>query len=168
MTQANFKVKFHNPPNKLREKVGFGGIDMTRIERAESFIDENDLDFNPYAETLMHKLENIIKDIKSGTLSAEDGRKALIGTIMEIKANGGMFKYTLLSEIAGVILNFLESIDTINDDGMNIIDAHQNAIKVIITNRLTGDGGKEGRALSMELYAACNRYFDKYKPQTKK
>ena len=82
--------------------------------------------------------------------------------IMEIKASGGMFKFMLLSEIAAVMLNFLETIQGINDDAMNIIEAHQNALKIIVANKLTGSGGREGKAISMDLYAACNRYYDKY------
>ena len=50
MADSQHKVKFHNPPNKLREKVGYGGMDPLRVERAEAFIDENELDFTPYAE----------------------------------------------------------------------------------------------------------------------
>ena len=142
-------------------------MEPTRLERAEIFIEENQLDFTPYAESLIKRLDGIIKDIKSGDLSHEEGRGTLIRSIMEIKANGGMFQFMLLSEIADVILNFLENIEEINEDAMNIIDAHQNAVKIIVVNKLTGSGGREGKAISMELYAACNRYYGKYKVKTK-
>ena len=167
MPHTSKNAKFHNPPNKLREKVGYGGLEPTRLERAEAFIEENELDFTPYAESLIKRLDAIIKDLKSGDISHEEGRGALIRSIMEIKANGGMFKFMLLSEIADVILNFLENIEETNDDAMNIIDAHQNTVKVIVGNQLTGSGGREGKAISMELYAACNRYYEKYKVKTK-
>lgn len=167
MTDRLKKAKFHNPPNKLREKVGYGGLEPTRLERAETFIEENQLDFTPYADTLIKRLDGVIRDIKSDDMSHEEGRGALIRSIMEIKANGGMFQFMLLSEIADVILNFLENIDEINEDAMNIIDAHQNALKIIVANKLTGSGGREGKAISMELYAACNRYYEKYKVKTK-
>lgn len=162
MADSQHKVKFHNPPNKLREKVGYGGMDPLRVERAEAFIDENELDFTPYAEKYITTLDGLIKGVKSGEIDEAEGLAGLTRAIMEIKASGGMFKFMLLSEIAAVMLNFLETIQGINDDAMNIIEAHQNALKIIVTNKLTGSGGREGKAISMELYAACNRYYDKY------
>ena len=161
------KAKFHTPPNVLREKCGYGGLDAVRINQAEKFIDTNELDFIPYATAMMDKLNVIIADVKSGKLKGEEASDRLTRPIMELKANGGMFRYMLVTEIAGIVLNFLENVGKVDGDVFEIIDAHQNTLSVILTNRLQGGGGAEGKALADELYKACNRYYKKHKIKPK-
>lgn len=162
------KVKYYNPPNVLRKKVGGGGIDPDRLQRAELYIQANDLDFTPIAVDMLARLEKAIADVKSGRITGKDTVRAIVGPVMELKANGGMFKYPLISEIADVVLNFLETVDELNGDGMEIIDVHQKTLQAIIVNRLKGSGGKEGTALTRELIDACNRYFKKYGDKERK
>lgn len=156
------KARFIEPPNVLRQKCGYGGLDPTRLQRAENFIDENQLDFGPYALKLMAQLDEIIKDCKSGKRTGAKARDDLTKPIMELKANGGMFKYMLMSEIADIALNFLENIPELDDDVFEIIHAHQNTLNVIIASGLKGTGGKEGRILAEELFSACKRYYKKH------
>ena len=157
------KAKFIEPPNVLKQKVGDGGMDQLRLQRAEDYIDDNPADFRNIAFTLMEQLEKLIKAGKSGKISGRKGVDMLTHPIMELKATGGMFRYMLVSEIADIVLNFLENIDELNEDVFEIIDAHQNTLNIIINNKLQGTGGVEGRALAQELYGACRRYYTKYK-----
>ncbi len=156
------KARFIDPPNILRQKIGRGGIEPLRIERADSFIDENPTDFGPYAFEFMARLDEIVKKAKSGKIKDKQAIDMLTQPIMELKANGGMFKYMLVTHIADIVLNFLENIDKLDDDVFEIIAAHQNALTVIVTNKLRGGGGKEGKALSDELDNACKRYYKKH------
>lgn len=157
------KAKYIDPPNTLREKVGSGGIDPLRLQRGEDYIDQNPVDFTPYAEDIMERLDNILEEAKTGKIKGQKAVEKLTQPVMELKANGGMFKYTLVTEIADIVLNFMENIDALNEDVYEIIDAHQNTLSVIVNNKLQGSGGGEGRALARELYAACRRYYVKHK-----
>jgi hypothetical protein len=156
------KAKFHDPPNVLRQKVGYGGIDPERIAKAEDYIQTNKADFIPYAEKIAVKLGAAIKKARAGKQDDKVAIEVVIRIIMELKANGGMFRYMLMSEIAGIMLNFLENIPSLNEDVFEIMDANYDALNVIIKNRLSGSGGHEGRALADELYKACQRYYTKH------
>ena len=156
------QVKFIDPPNLLQQKVGKGGIDPLRLKRADEFIDENPVDFTNYATDIMGRLDIIFVDAQEGKVSGKKAVDRITRPIMELKANGGMFKYTLVSEIAGIVLNFMENIDELDDDVYDIIRAHQNTLSIIIDNKLKGSGGREGRALAEELYGACRRYYKKH------
>ena len=83
---------------------------------------------------------------------------------MELKANGAMFEYPLISAVAGVLLNFLEVIPELNDDALDIVAVHRSTLNVIVTGKLRGGGGNDGAALLQELADACDRYFKKYGP----
>ena len=156
------KARYIDPPNTLREKVGYGGIEDNRISRAEEFIAKNPVDFTPHATDIMARLDAVLAEARAGKIKGQEATDKISRPIMELKANGGMFQYVLISEIADIVLNFLENIDEMNEDVFEIIDAHQNTLSVIVTNKLKGSGGTEGRALAKELYQACNRYYRKH------
>ena len=156
------KAKFYSPPNILRQKVGVGGIDSARLEKAEALIDRSDFDFLSFAPMILERLEKAIAAARKQTIAGRDHINRIIVPIMELKASGGMFQYMLVSEIADIILDFLESLEELNPDGFNILDVHQRTINVIIKNRLKGTGRIEGKALVRELSEACDRYRKKY------
>ena len=156
------KVKYFDPPNILRQKCGMGGLSPQVLSRAENLIDENELDFTPYTIDIMAELDKAIAEAKKAEKADKSHIEEIVAYIMELKANGGMFQYILITEIASVILNFLEGLDELNDDAFDIIEVHQRALRVITKHKLRGTGGKEGKALSTELFDACNRYRKKY------
>jgi len=167
MAEKKKKVRYINPPHILREKVGYGGIDPVLLKKGDEFLANNPIDFGPYALSFMEQLEGVVGQINSGKIEGKEAVYALMPPVMELKGNGAMFRYRLITEIAGIVLNFLENLSELNEDAFEIIDVHHKSLNIIITNKLAGDGGMEGRALAKELHQACCRYYDKYeiKPQ---
>ena len=49
-------AKFYKPPNTLKQKVGSGGLANEILERAQSLIEKNEIDFNPMAEHYLDML----------------------------------------------------------------------------------------------------------------
>lgn len=164
MNTSNRKPRFITPPNKLKIKVGNGGVDEKLLEKADEFIKTCEIDFKPIAEGLLKNLKETVSAARE-TQTPESRKIAndnLSNAIMQLKANGGMFRYQLISEIAALALHFLDHITELNNDALTVIDVHAKAINSIITNNLAGDGGKHGYALVKELEQACARYFNKY------
>lgn len=157
------KVQYHNPPNVLRQRVGYGGIDTDRLERAEQVIDDNQFDFLPYAKSRMNALAKLIQTARSKDVMDRKVLDPIIAEIMFLKANGGMFHYELVSDIAGIILNFMENLQEMNQDSFTILDVHQQALKIILENDLKGHGGRIGQELADELRQACHRYNRKHR-----
>lgn len=161
-TSSNNNVRFIKPPNILKQKVGHGGISEERLEKSQQFVNNIEVDFTPYAKQFLTELSAKIKDAQ-GNDNFEKVRDGIIAPIMQLKANGGMFRYQLVSDVADIALQFVEAIDEINQDGLNVLKAHENTIKIIVSSNLRGDGGAEGYALVKELDKARRRYFTKYK-----
>jgi hypothetical protein len=156
------KAKFYTPPNVLRVKVGTGGLPAAQIERAQKFIETNTDDFIPFAQRILVRLDKATRIAKEHKPAGRQYIELIAGPVMEMKASGGMFRYTLASEVASVMLDFLEVIEMLNDDGFNIVDVHQQTLEAIVKKKLVGDGGMAGLALAKELYDACQRYEKKY------
>lgn len=146
----------------LREKVGFGGLDPLTLERAEEFIQNNYVDYNPYAREFLDALTLAIKDVKAKQQYGRSGIIQISRPVMALKASGAMFHYALISDICDIVLNFLEGLEKIDDDTIDILSVLRRSLIVIIDNRMTGDGGPTGKALSAEIYSACDRYMAKH------
>jgi len=163
MNSPSAQPKFITPPNKLKAKVGGGGIAPERIKQAQKFISTNSVDFIPHATTFLKLVTEFATEAKNSRENFD--RNKLANPIMQLKANGGMFQYTLISHVADICLRFVEAIDEMNNDAYQVIQAHVNTISIIINNKMTGNGGKEGGALIKELEKACRRYLEKYPPK---
>ena len=153
-------AKFINPPNRLKAMVGSGGINMALIEKAQKQIEQNNVDLTPIIETHLETIDLRIKDLETQT--NHEHQEDMINSIMQIKANGAMFNYPLVSQVAAIGLSFIEAIETINQDALEVMKAHHTTITLILKRKLSGKGGPEGIILLKELQAATNRYFNKY------
>ena len=136
--QQHEQAKYHHPPNVLRQRVGIGGIDEDLLEKAETFIQDNQYDFKPHAIEIMKRFKETLAAAKKSKTLDKKVINEIAEPIMELKANGDMFRYALLTEVAEILLNFLENIQKLNDDSFNIIDEHKNTLEVILKNNLRG------------------------------
>lgn len=156
------KAKFHTPQNTLRLKAGYGGMDPKVMDRAEEFIRVNDYDFTTQAKEILDRLDKAVEGVKRDDHRSKEGINRMVAPIMELKANGAMFKFGLLTDVADIILDFLENTDYLNDDAFEIVDIHRRTFRIIIGSQLRGSGGKQGDVLIKELNDACARYQKKH------
>lgn len=158
------KARFITPPNRLKEKVGDGGISEALLIKSQEFIENNTIKFEPIAQQYLAELKVALKAAKANPGAGRRAVDAMIRPIMQLKANGGMFRYHLVSHVANIVLQFLEKITVVDRDVCDIVEAHNNCLTIVITNNLRGDGGREGAALVKELQDACARYYKKHGP----
>lgn len=157
------KPIYITPPNRMKQKVGSGGIPEHVLERSQRYLETNPIDFGPYAVDLMKRLQKILRagrDNKSGPEAPSLGE--VVQIIMQLKSNGSMFHYQLLSMTSDVLLRFMENVKKIDDDFLDIIAVYVHVLRVVTDKKLTGNGGTEGYALTEELHRACERYNRKY------
>jgi hypothetical protein len=147
------------PPNKLKAKIGSGGIDETVLSKAQELLENNTIDFKPIALMLVDLLHEAIADAKAGTLQGEKAIEAMLYPAMQLKAQGGMFHYPLISEISNILVNFLETVVFVDKDMLDIVVAHKMSINAVMGSQIKGDGGKVGRELRDALLDACARYY---------
>ena len=156
------KAKFHTPQNALRSKAGYGGIDPKVLARAEAYIENNDVDFTDIAKDILVRLDKAVAAIRHDENRSKEGINRMVAPVMEMKANGAMFQYGLLTDVADILLDFLENADNLDDDAMAIVDIHRKTFSIIINGCLKGTGGVQGDILIKELDEACARYYKKH------
>lgn len=158
------KSKVYKASNMLQQKVGAGPLDPKVVAKMQDAIDNNDVDFTPMGLEFLEQLEDAIRTIESGDPhNMSEHKEALTAPVMQLKANGAIFHYPLIGNLSNVMLSFLESIQEIDKDAMDVIEAHHKTLRAIISKRMSGDGGDIGTEMVKELRDACGRYYAKKK-----
>lgn len=159
---ARQESKYITPPNFLKQKVGSGGLPPSILNNAQKEIEENTIDFSNHTQSFLDHIQSTIEKAQNSEFRTHDHVKTIIYPVMQLKAHCGMFGQPLVSEIAGSALSFLENIYVLDDDAITVLQAHYNAIKPILENRIQGLGGAAGHTLVQELRDVCYRYYNKY------
>ena len=145
----------------LQAKVGSGPLDEKAVERCQEVMDNNTVDFAPLAMEFLDQLANGIEQAKSGDLTKDQAVEKMTQPVMQLKANATTFKYTLIGNLANVMLSFLEAVKELDNDVIAIVTAHHKTLSAIVIKKMQGDGGEYGKQMEAELKAACKRYFTK-------
>lgn len=145
----------------LQSKVGSGPLDERAVERSQEVMDNNDVDFSPLGMEFLGQLQEAINKSKAGDLDTKQAVQAMTEPVMQLKANAATFRYTLIGNLANVMLSFLEAVKTIDEDVIQIVEAHHKTLNIIVVKKMQGDAGAAGKQMEDELRAACKRYFSK-------
>lgn len=158
------KAEFIKPPNLLKAKVGGGGLGDDILDKAEKLLVENTYDFLPLGEMYLDSLARGMIEAQENKRD-EDQERVIQGILypgMQLKANGGMFHYPLVTRIADTLIQFLEVIECVDDEVIEIVQGYHTTLRAVIHGRIQGDGGERGRDLYKALLEACDRYFSKH------
>jgi len=158
-SQREIETRIIQPSYILQAKVGSGPLDPRKVAESQRIIDTNQVDFVPLGLELLDQLEKTMKEAREKPMDPAELRELLTQPIMQLKGSASMFKYDLIGRLANVMLSFLETIKEVDDDAYAIVEAHHKTLRAIITKRMSGSGGVNGRAFIDELKDACRRYF---------
>jgi hypothetical protein len=166
------KAEFVMPLNSLKSKVGTGGLSEAILNKAEALLENNVVDFMPLADMYLNALLKGIEAARKADMEQKktgDGEaliSAMLYPAMQLKANGGMFRYQLVTQMSERLIEFLEVIDNTDTEALEIVLAFHATIRAVVLGRIMGDGGRHGVELMRALEEACVRYFEHY-PNTK-
>lgn len=162
--EARRKADFIRPPNLLKAKVGSGGLTDDVLTKAQKLLENTGINFQPLAEMYLQTLEKAIDSARQRgpDFDPEAAITAMLYPAVQLKANGGMFHYPLVTSVADKLVQFLEVLAEPDDDALEIVAAFHTTVRAIVTGRVAGDGGRYGMELMAALSDACLRYFDRF------
>ncbi len=150
------KCEFFSPQNALIAKVGGPlKLDPKLLTKAEAQVAELKLSYGDWIEADLDKLTTALDRLKDRSESAAEHLAVIEATAHEIKGQAGTFDYPLFTLIAESLNDMLRGADTIEDRQIELVEAHIDAIGVIVRGRIQGDGGKTGRLLLSGLQTAA-------------
>ena len=145
------------PPNRLKEKVGSGGIDPIVLSKAQEVLDSNPTDFAPIGESLLKALFEAVNEVRSEKAVGEVAIESILYPVMQLKAKGAMFRYPLITEVSSILVDFLETVSAIDNDILEIALALHKVLKAILTQKMEGNS-TTGKIFCQALNDACERY----------
>ena len=157
--EQNSAPKIIKADTSLQQKIGTGTLDQRKIAQCQRVMDTDDTEFGPLAMEYLDMLYDAIQKAKSGEITMRQAVQEMTTPVMQLKANSALFQYHLVGNMANVMLSFLESIDKLDEDALDIITAHHKTLTAIITKKMKGEGGVFGGQMLEELKKACHRYF---------
>lgn len=147
---ADEDLEIITPPTSLKSKVregGPGAVDLETLERAEKVIASMADSYLEWVQEDLTRLDNCYKAMQEAEPPRKKAADGLFQVAHDIKGQGGCFGYDLMTVIGNELCRLLERQDSFGSAEMQAIKVHIDAMKLVIQNSMTGDGGPNGQAL---------------------
>tara|TARA_Y100001934_G_scaffold194021_1_gene228807 strand:- start:75 stop:542 length:468 start_codon:yes stop_codon:yes gene_type:complete len=122
-----------------------------------------------YIERAQDQIDVLVEVVQEA--EAETGDKAALFEKIFLQAHdihglGSTFGYTLGTNIAASLCNFVEAVDNYDEDVMEVLNVHVDALRGMIGNDVKGDGGPIGREILDGLMQAVAKNAPKPSEET--
>jgi len=153
--------KLIKPPTSINDKVGVGGpgaVDLKTIERAEQAIANLAGDYLVWVEEDIERIQNAANALKKATGDeVASGLNEVFQISHDMKGQGGSFGYQLMTSIGDMLCGLVEGRTEAGPDVIEAIQVHISTMKLVIAERMEGDGGMGGRTLLEGLVQIANK-----------
>jgi len=148
------QVQVINPPQTLQNKVekgGPGAVDLEALAKAESVIANLSDDYLDWVKEDLVRLEKAYDLLRSGEGETKKNLDRVFQIAHDMKGQGGSFGFDLMTAIGDQLCRLVEKMETVGPREVTMVRVHIDAMRVVITKNLKGDGGAEGKQLLMGL-----------------
>ncbi len=146
-------------PNLLKEKMG-GALSPALCIKAELVVAAMQKDFEKWLEETVAQLYAVWKEMGEDPLNKQKSHE-LLRNALEVKSLGETYGFPLATRIAHSLCRLIVRIDATGFDNAHkvLLDAHVNAIRAVLRDKIKNADDPMGAALASELEA---RVFDLY------
>lgn len=150
--------------NKIKNKVTLGGkitgsgFDDQLLRQAEERVEGLQNIFLEAADEDMDKLMTAYRMAESEPEHLDTHLNTVQGVAHDIKGYGDNINYHLLTRFGNSLSLFLRKAEAPNDIRLEVTRVHVDAMRLVLNEQITGDGGEIGE----ELYAALDEAVRKY------
>lgn len=144
------EAQFVTPPNYLKMKVGAGGIDKEAIKEAEIAIQVlGHKMYAKWADDDLGRMRASFEELKQTSLDDPNSVKNMLRICWDMKGLGGTFGYPLVTTITHYLSNYLEHCLNSAEATVSpaVVTPHIDALYVVLSQKISGDGGAIGREL---------------------
>lgn len=146
------KPQIITPPNTLKAKVSVGGpnaVDLDALERAEQVIANMADSYLDWVEEDLKKISTAFDRLVEGSDDREKDLERVFAVAHDMKGQGGSFGFELITAIGNNLCRLIDRFDdSVTPQVQNeAIRIHIEAMKLVISSRMKGDGGDQGTAI---------------------
>lgn len=152
-------VEIFMPPHPIANKVTVADKPMSKaeFERTEANLRAN---FGvQYMEWLKEDMLHLERAV--GGLTGQEAKDALDQArvrLHEMRAMGGTFDFSLVTAICDQMYRMVAELEEIERERFAALKVHFDALKLVISENLRGDGGERGQAILTGLRQVYAKY----------
>lgn len=147
-----------NPLSKARNGNGPVSIDPEILERAEKAVADLSDDYAAWAQQDIDGLRQALALARANPSNMQTSISHIYRHALDLKGQGGGFGYVLITEIGSLLTRFMEGRTAISGVEFEIVDAHIDALQVVLREEIKGDGGQIGEQIVAGLQKLDRRY----------
>ena len=122
-------------------------------------------DFVTAAQATLVEFDSALADARAGTRSdGGDARHAALQQVFrhahDLRGLGGTFDYPLITHIGSSLCDLITQLEQVTDLHLDVIELHVSALKLVIAERITGDGGRQGQELTANIEVMVGKVLD--------
>jgi len=159
-------VRYYRHKNKLREKtLGLAPLKDDEISFDEELMAKAMKELDDMAEDYPDWVSGLIDNLAAVHRRCVDTPEQrfklfeqLHAIAHDMRGQGGTFGYPLISNFSDGLYDFTGVNTSTSDTNVEIIKSHIDAMRVVIKQRISGDGGEIGKQLKDGLEAAIRKY----------
>lgn len=153
-------------PKYLKQKLATGAkpkkgeplFDPELIQAAEEKIANMETDYADWVGESVEELQ------QAHHRAVEDPERAAVhfekinAVALELRGQGGIFGYPLITQFGKSLYELTGEGATVTTGLLDLIDSHISLVKVVIGQKISGDGGETGRELLQSLAEAKKKF----------
>ena len=149
------KVEIINPPNTVKTKVRVGGpgaVDTSTLERAEEAIAGMADQYLDWVQEDLQRIDDAFKTLAAASGDRVEELDGVFQVAHDMKGQGGSFGYDLITAIGNQLCRLIEKTEGgVGDSEVDAIRVHIDAMKLVIAQKMKGNGGKAGDQILLGL-----------------
>ena len=135
-------------------------FEVAALERANAAISVlKDVYVREWAPASLSEMYESLALAQTDRLARRENLDRLYRLAHDMKGQGGTFGYPLLTELGEAVCRLTADRDDASEGEFTLLRAHVDAARVIILERLEGDGGQAGGQLLAELRAMLRTHL---------
>jgi len=152
--------------NRLSGKVGglaqgaeLPKIDPEVMEEIENRINAMSGDYSTWVADEIAKLSANLAKLREPGANVRAIMSYINSSALDMRSQGGLFGYPLVTEVSKSLFHYTnKNVAALSDNEFELLKAHVDAIKVVIAQKIGGNGGEMGEALLASLQAAIKKF----------
>lgn len=152
-------------PKSLKTKLSGGradpnepAFDPALIEAANQRISNMETDYADWVTQSVKDLTVAHKKALENPQKAEQQFAEIHRIALELRGQGGIFGYPLVTQFGKSLFDISGDDAEITPELLDLIDSHINLVKIVISQKIAGDGGETGKELLKSLSQAKRKF----------
>lgn len=152
--QRHLKAKLMTGNGETGEPM----FDQNLIAAAEAKIAEMESDYSDWVQESIEEMDQAYNAMVEAPATCEQYIERIHRIALELRGQGGIFGYPLMTQFGKSLYETTSAGVDHTSKRLSLIEAHIDLIKVVVKQKIKGDGGETGRDLLQSLAQAKKKF----------